>query len=140
MKHELFVDMRYRGQSYELEVALTPRFAADFHAAHRRTFGHSAPGAAIEAVNLRLRSSAAGPPISPHKVARTRKAPAPLSRIETLVGAAVKRVPVYSRDAIGAGVTMTGPLIVVELSSTAYVAPEFSIRADDFGNLHLELR
>jgi N-methylhydantoinase A/oxoprolinase/acetone carboxylase beta subunit len=140
IKHELFVDMRYRGQSYELEVALTAGFAADFHNAHRRTFGHSAPGAAIEAVNLRLRSSAAGPPIRPHKVARARKAPAPLSRIETLVGAGVKRVPVYSRDAIGAGVVMRGPLIVVELSSTAYVAPEFSMRADDFGNLHLELR
>ncbi|HSR58103.1 MAG TPA: hydantoinase/oxoprolinase family protein, partial [Candidatus Binataceae bacterium] len=140
MKHELFVDMRYRGQSYELEVALTPRFAADFHSAHQRTFGHSAPGAAIEAVNLRLRSSASAPPISPHKIAHARKAPAPLSRIETLVGSRLKRVPVYARDTIGAGVAMNGPLIVVELSSTAYVAPEFAMRADDFGNLHLERR
>ena len=140
IKHELFVDMRYRGQSYELEVALTPRFASDFHSAHQRTFGHSAPGAAIEAVNLRLRSSASAPRISPHKIARARKAPAPLSRIETLVGSRLRRVPVYARDTIGAGVAMNGPLIVVELSSTAYVAPEFAMRADDFGNLHLERR
>src|SRR5690242_3562665 len=140
VKHELFVDMRYRGQSYELEVALTARFAADFHRAHQRTFGHSAPGAAIEAVNLRLRASAPGPRIAPHRIAHGRKAPAPLSRIDTLVGSGVKRVPVYSREAIGAGVTMNGPLVVVELSSTAYVAPEFAMRADAFGNLHLERR
>ena len=50
--------MRYRGQSYEIEVALTPRFIADFHGAHRRTFGHCAPGSPVEVVNLRLRASA----------------------------------------------------------------------------------
>jgi len=31
-----------------------------------------------------------------------------------------------------------GPIVVVELSSTAYVAPEFTMRVDDFGNLQLE--
>ena len=35
---------------------------------------------------------------------------------------------------------MRGPLIVVELSATAYVAPEFTLRVDDFGNLHLEMQ
>jgi len=28
IRHELWLDMRYRGQSYELEIALTPRFVA----------------------------------------------------------------------------------------------------------------
>ena len=30
--------------------------------------------------------------------------------------------------------------MIVELSSTSYVAPEFALRVDDFGNLHLEMR
>jgi N-methylhydantoinase A/oxoprolinase/acetone carboxylase beta subunit len=47
-------------------------------------------------------------------------------------------VPIYDRDSLGAGVLVRGPVVVVELSSTAYVAPEFKLRVDDFGNLQLE--
>ncbi|HUY19799.1 MAG TPA: hydantoinase/oxoprolinase family protein [Candidatus Binataceae bacterium] len=136
--HEMWADMRYRGQSYELEVAMTPRFIADFHAAHRRTFGHSAPQAAVEVVNLRLRASAVERAIAPARIAKSRRRPAPLSRIATLVGDRSRMVPVYARDQLGAGLRMAGPCVIVELSTTAYVAPEFGLRVDDFGNLHLE--
>ncbi len=37
-------------------------------------------------------------------------------------------------------VRIAGPLIIVELSSTSYVAPDFAMRTDDYGNLHLEMR
>jgi N-methylhydantoinase A/oxoprolinase/acetone carboxylase beta subunit len=140
IKHELFVDTRYRGQSYELEVALTPRFIEAFHNLHQQTFGHSSPDSPVEVVNLRLRSSAAGPEIAPRKIARRSKSPTPIAHSETLVGAKPRRVPVYARDDLGAGVRIAGPLMIVELSSTSYVAPEFAMRADDYGNLHLEMR
>ncbi len=67
--------MRYRGQSYEIEVALGPRFIADFHEAHRRTFGHATPAAAVEVVNLRLRSHAEGPAIVPARITSAIKEP-----------------------------------------------------------------
>jgi N-methylhydantoinase A len=140
IEHELFVDMRYRGQSYELEVALTPRFIEAFHNLHHQTFGHSSPDSPVEVVNLRLRSSAAGPMTAPRKIARKSKLPTPMAHIATLVGAKRRRVPVYARDDLGAGVRIAGPLMIVELSSTSYVAPEFAMRADDYGNLHLEMR
>ncbi|HZO83308.1 MAG TPA: hydantoinase/oxoprolinase family protein [Candidatus Binataceae bacterium] len=136
--NELFADVRYRGQSYEIEVALTPRFAADFHAAHRRTFGHAAPKAPVEVVNLRLRASVSGIAAAPARLPRTGGRPQPLSRAQTLVGERARRVPIYARDALGAGARIRGPAIIVELSATAYVAPEFTLRVDGFGNLHLE--
>jgi len=139
---ELFADVRYRGQSYEIEVRLTPRFAAEFHAAHRRTFGHAAPAAAVEVVNLRLRATAPGAAAAPERrLARShgRTSPSPVRRIQVLTGGRTRAVPVYTRDAIGAGARIRGPAIVVELSATAYVAPEFTLRADSFGNLHLEI-
>ena len=145
IRAELFADVRYRGQSYEIEVPLTPRFGADFHAAHRRTFGYAAPEAAVEVVNLRLRATAPGALATPERLARGHRAPAPMRRIEVVIGdraagrrARMAEVPVYARDAIAAGATIRGPAIVVELSATAYVAPEFTLRADGFGNLHLE--
>jgi N-methylhydantoinase A/oxoprolinase/acetone carboxylase beta subunit len=140
IERALFVDMRYRGQSYELEVALAPHFIEDFHASHRRTFGHSSPDSAVEVVNLRLRASASGPAAAPRKITKKTNSPSPIARINVLVGSSLHRVPVYSRDELGGGVKIKGPLIVVELSSTSYVSPEFAMRADNFGNLHLERR
>lgn len=139
IQNELWADMRYRGQSYELEVKLGPHFVDEFHEAHRRMFGHSAANAAVEVVNLRLRAHAAGPPLAPPRLAR-RAGPGALSRARVLVGSSYRTVPVYERDAIGAGVRLNGPMIIAELSSTAYVSPEFSLRCDDHGNLHLEVR
>jgi len=140
MKHELFADMRYRGQSYELEVALTPRLIEEFHASHEKTFGHSSPDSPVEAVNLRLRSSSPGPPAGLRKVAKNSKSPTPIGQISTLVGDKMRDVPIYQRDDLGASRKIDGPLIVVELSSTSYIAPEFAMRLDDYGNIHLEVR
>ena len=138
IQNELWADMRYRGQSYELEVKIGPHFIAEFHDAHRRMFGHSAQ-AAVEVVNLRLRAYAASAPIMPPRVSR-RAGPAALKRVRVLIGKSYRAVPVYERETFGAGVHLNGPLIVAELSSTTYVAPEFSLRCDDYGNLHLEMR
>ena len=138
IKSELWADMRYRGQSYEIEVRLTPRFIADFHGAHRRTFGHCAPGSPVEVVNLRLRASARDLVLRPERIARQRTPPESLGRASVMVGERMRIVPIYDRDAIGAGARIRGPMVIVELSATAYVSPEFSLRVDDYGNLHLE--
>jgi N-methylhydantoinase A len=140
IRHELWVDMRYRGQSYEIEVKLGPEFIADFHEAHRRTFGHSSPESIVEVVNLRLRSYAAGPSITPARLEKPETQPEPLKRARVLVDGSYRDVPVFSRDTIGPDTRLTGPLIVIELSATAYVTPEFDLRCDDYGNLHLETR
>jgi N-methylhydantoinase A len=145
LRHELRADLRYRGQSYEIEVALGPRMAADFHQAHRRTFGYAAPDAPLEVVNLRLRSHAAARGVvyekrAHQRLARVRGEPAILAHARVMVGAKYRKIPVYAREAIGAGVRLRGPLMIVELSATGYVAPEFDLRCDDYGNLHLEAR
>jgi N-methylhydantoinase A len=138
IKTDLHADVRYRGQSYEIEVPLDSKFVAEFHRAHQRTFGYAASDSPIEVVNVRLRASAAGPPLEPTPIAKVKGKPVSSSTMSVIVGAAPRRVPVYARDAIGAGARIAGPAIVVELSATAYVAPEFTLRCDDFGNLHLE--
>jgi N-methylhydantoinase A/oxoprolinase/acetone carboxylase beta subunit len=136
--HELWLDVRYRGQSYEIEVPLVRDFIARFHRAHHRAFGHSAPAATVEVVNLRVRSSAdkTRPPLE--KIAPARGAPRPISRAHVLVDSALRRVAIYDRAQLGAGARIDGPAIVTELSATTYIAPGFTARADDYGILHLE--
>ena len=51
-----WADMRYRGQSYELTVPFDADFAANFHAEHKRSYGHAMPNRAVELVNLRLQA------------------------------------------------------------------------------------
>jgi N-methylhydantoinase A len=139
IRTDLRADLRYRGQSYEIEVPLGPKFAEEFHAAHMRTFGYAAENAPIEVVNIRLRASAAaGPPIKPQRIAKSQAKPVASGKADVIVGATRHSVSVYSRDTIGAAATLKGPAIIVELSATAYVSPEFTLRCDDFGNLHLE--
>jgi N-methylhydantoinase A len=139
IRTELFADVRYRGQSYEIEVRLTSRFAADFHTAHRRTFGYAAPEAAVEVVNLRLRAIVPGATVAPQRLGRASGQPSAARRIQVVAGGRTRAVPLYAREAIGTGASIRGPAIVVELSATSYVAPEFTLRADGFGNLHLEV-
>ncbi len=138
IRHELWADMRYRGQSYELEIALTPRFVADFHSAHQDAFGHSSASTAVEVVNIRVRAVAREAAAGPKRIARQIGKPAPISSGRVLVGGRERTVPIYDRGSFGAGARVRGPIVVVELSSTAYVAPEFTLRVDDFGNLQLE--
>jgi N-methylhydantoinase A len=139
IRHELWADMRYRGQSYELEIALTPRFIADFHSTHRKTFGHSSAGAAVEVVNIRIRAVADAKVTTPKKIKRPIGKPEPLATGRVLVGGRERAVPIYERDSLSAATHLRGPIVIVELSSTAYVAPEFDMRVDDFGNLQLEV-
>jgi N-methylhydantoinase A/oxoprolinase/acetone carboxylase beta subunit len=138
IRHELWLDMRYRGQSYELEIALTPRFVADFHSTHRRTFGHSTASAAVEVVNIRIRAVSVASAAKPKRIARHPGPAAPVSNGRVIVGGRERTVPIYDRDSLSAGARIRGPIVVVELSSTTYVAPEFTMRVDDFGNLQLE--
>jgi N-methylhydantoinase A len=140
IRHELWADMRYRGQSYELEVFLGPDFIDDFHQLHRQTFGHAAPDAPIEVVNLRLRASAAPPLITSSRLKPSRGKPAPDGTASVMVDAAFRSIPVYARAQLGAGVRLRGPLLITELSTTAYVSPEFDLRVDSYGNIHLETR
>ncbi|HEX4210361.1 MAG TPA: hydantoinase/oxoprolinase family protein [Candidatus Binataceae bacterium] len=137
---EMRADLRYRGQSYEIEVQLSPRFIADFHEAHKRTFGYAAPEAAVEVVNLRLRAEADGPAVTPARSPRSKAKPDAIARGDILAGKSRRRLPIYARDTINAGARLAGPMVVVELSATTYVAPEFALRSDDYGNLHLEAR
>src|SRR5450755_3286099 len=50
------VDIRYRGQGYELNLALTKNLLRDFEQEHRRRYGYAHPSREVELVTLRLRA------------------------------------------------------------------------------------
>jgi N-methylhydantoinase A len=66
-------DLRYAGQSFELTVALGPRLAERFHAAHAERYGYADRARPLELVAVRTAEVRTAPAISvtgPHVVAR----------------------------------------------------------------------
>src|ERR1700733_8163316 len=50
------VDLRYRGQGYELNLPLTGNLLKDFHQEHQRRYGYTHPTRELELVTIRLRA------------------------------------------------------------------------------------
>ena len=50
------IDLRYRGQGYELNIPFTNNLLRDFHEEHHRRYGYTHPNREIELVTVRLRA------------------------------------------------------------------------------------
>ena len=143
---ETMVDMRYRGQSYELTVpADLPggdlRTAVDrFHAEHERRYGHAMPERPVEAVTLRVRGTVPGASMSlprdPDRVCE----PSPPQSDETPIVLRDGRktgVPLYERGGLRFGHTFTGPAVIAQYDSTTFVPHGWCVEVDPWRNLQL---
>lgn len=135
------LDMRYRGQAYELTVPF-PKRRVDgsvlawvekaFHAAHKRAYGHASPVDETEVVTLRARATGRMRPPDWDALA---DGAAP--RAEPTRAARGDR-RVYERDALAPGQAVRGPAIVEQEDSTIVVAPGWRLSAGPAGNAILE--
>ncbi|MBI4506494.1 MAG: hydantoinase/oxoprolinase family protein [Chloroflexi bacterium] len=139
-------DMRYVGQSYELEVPLEAGYdragvAAAvqlFHDTHERHYGHGNRQAAVEFVNLRTVHVYRLPAVRPD-AARSDGAVAQLGSRPCYfpeLGGFVD-TPTYWRAALPRGAEITGPAVVHQTDTTTVVYPGYRCRVDDHGNLIL---
>jgi N-methylhydantoinase A len=129
------LDLRYRGQSFHLNVPLGDDPEAAFHEAHQQSFGYSAPGEPLELVNLRL--SVLVPRPKPLPSPPSGGCPPPAER-RVLLAEGWVRAEVHERDALAPGFRTKGPAVVEEESSTTFVPPGWRLEVDGFGILHLE--
>ena len=141
------LDLRYRGQSYELTVALplpvTSAAVADavtaFHAAHAQRYGYAMPQERVEAVTVRLRATA--PSVKPALPAATTPTTTDVSA--ALVGAKpvwfAAPEPVltacYARDRLQYGHRLAGPALIFQYDTTIVLAPGWSAAVDEMRNL-----
>ena len=139
-------DMRYLGQSYELEVDVpdtidrsTPgELARRFHDAHERVYAHAQRGNAVETVNLRVvhsyRPSPPDPacgrpgPADANEARETRRAV--FAEYSDGVDAAV-----FDRLGLAPGTVIDGPAIVEQPDTTTVVYPGHRCTVGDNGLL-----
>lgn len=139
-------DMRYAGQSYEIETPLSAEWIAQadsaaiadaFHAEHARLFGHASRGAPIQIINLRLVAGAATPKPQILKPPRASAAAAPADQITGWFDGRAHPVPLYTRASLHPGHRLTAPAIVTQDDTTTVIPPGFALEVDAFGNLVL---
>jgi N-methylhydantoinase A len=141
-RHERSLAMRYRGQSFELEIKdTTGDIAASFHRAHRERYGYEQEGSEIEIVSARLRSLGLVEKLSEQKIKTVghKRIAAPDSFAIAYFGGRKLEVGVYRRNELQGGMRLRTPCIVTEYSATTVIPEGIEARIDRLGNLIIEL-
>jgi N-methylhydantoinase A len=136
------VDVRYRGQGYELNVPYSSTLIEDFRREHQRRYGYCYDNRELELVTLRLRAKIrTSPVISPGSAP---KAPAAQKQKpkkgRVLFGGKKFDTCLYDRDVMSIGKRHSGPAIVTEYSATTVVPPGKPFWLDRAGNLMIAVR
>ena len=139
-RHERSLSMRYRGQSFELEVTeTTGDLAASFHRAHRERYGYAQEDNEIEIVSARLRSLGLVPKLPVTKIPVSRGTAKPHGSTIAYFGGRKQNVNIYRRDELRGGVKLKTPCIVTEYSATTLIPAGARARIDTHGNILIEL-
>jgi N-methylhydantoinase A len=141
-------DLRYEGQSWELNTAIDPirtmtredlhKIAADFNHLHQQVYSYSEPNEVVEFVNLRVRVVGKNPTLA---LPEEKVTSLPVSaswddmRFVYFEPGGWVEVPIYLRPKLPAGTKLSGPCIVEEPISTTLIPPDFSATIDQFSNI-----
>jgi N-methylhydantoinase A len=139
------VDARYVNQGHEFAVplpaGLSPDNARDslreaFETVYTRLFGRTVPGVPIECVTWRTTVRGRDGDLPAAAIAGNKSSePRSLRPVYFRSGGKPVEAPVYRRDALRVGSTLSGPAIVEEAQSTLVVGPGDHFEADRHGNI-----
>ncbi|MGO4566450.1 hydantoinase/oxoprolinase family protein [Rhizobium sp. 2YAF20] len=141
---QLSADMRYLGQSFEIEAPLRSEWvrsgdvkaiANAFHDQHNRLYGHADEHAPVQMVNLRFVISGATPKPKLMEIATATEPAQPYLFLESWFSGRQHRTAVYHRHELKSGHSFSGPAIVAQDDTTTVVPPQFAVAVDRFGNL-----
>lgn len=144
----LSAEMRYAGQSYEIEVALDEvalhdRAAAErlFHAAHRQLYDFDDPGALVEVVNLRLAALGVGPRLEFPVADEAETQAVPSRYVPVWLGRhdrdAPRDVALYDRGDLTAGAAFEGPAVIIQEDTTFVIPAGARAHVDRHLSIHL---
>ncbi len=159
LQYERSLDLRYRGQGYELNVPATDRdkdkdkdkdkdnVIARFHDEHQRRYGYHHAGREIELVTLRLRARLRTPQQSQpeSKAARPRRggkppSTAPAERAPVFFHDQAVNTSVFERGDLVPGRFMSGPAVITEYSATTVIPAGKRFWVDASANLLIRIR
>jgi N-methylhydantoinase A len=151
VNHQTSIDLRYRGQGYELNLPYTRNLLKDFHDEHHRRYGYAHPDREVELVTLRLRAVMKSTQAHVEKMNHVGTAALGRPGRAKLGSSSTPKAPVvfegkklataiYSRDTLKPGKTYSGPAIITEYSATTVIPPKKRFHLDPAANLIVTIR
>jgi N-methylhydantoinase A len=132
-----WLDVRYKGQGYELRVPFGQDFVSAFHALHRQRYGYSDSRRQVEVVNVRSRDTiATEKPALPKFALETTHASGKPTRI--YADGRWHEGSIYCRESLSAGSVLETPAVITEYSATSYLPPGVHARVDEWLNIIVE--
>lgn len=138
LEYRASLDVRYRGQGYELNIAYTRDLQNDFRREHQRRYGYSYPNREIELVTLRLRAAMKSTQAGAADI-RVQSGPHAGDGIveyaRVVFNGKKLRTAIYDRESLARGKKLVGPAVLTEYSATTVVPPDRHFWLDRQGNL-----
>ena len=136
------IDMRYEGQSYELNVPFDEAFLESFNQIYTRRFGYYNAKNVIEMVNLRMNAivPVQKPALEREEPRGPDPSPALICRRPAMISGDECEIAVYGRELLSPGNVVDGPALIAEYSATTLVPADFTCQVDEYGNLVLKKR
>lgn len=140
-------DLRYDGQSWELNIPITAVSSVDlldiedirsnFHKAHQKAYSYSNPDEMLEFVNLRVRVNGKTPQVI---LPYYSDAPSPLDKAEkekrtVWLETGPTEIPIYDLILLGPKTALYGPCLIEERVSTTFIPQGCSCLVDKYMNL-----
>ena len=130
--YQRFLDLRYRGQSYELSIPFKRRVVTndvirsvvqDFHRMHLTKYGYSQPKASVEIVNVRSYSRGKPGTISNIRSPSLRDVKVLEERKVWFADGKAFNCHVLGREGLRTGFKGRGPVVIEDYDSTLIVPP-----------------
>lgn len=147
-RFERAVDLRYRGQSFDLTVPMPngdleqedlDAVADRFHEAHERRYGHASPDEPLQLVTIRLRARGEVEPPTLEPATTAGDAEDAITDERPVVyDGDPRETRIYDRSLLPANAEFAGPAVVEGAESTVVVHPGQHARVDEYGNIVVE--
>ena len=135
------VNVRYVGQSFDLEVSLTPQFREEFDRVHQERYGYCQQDAPIEIVNVRVRAiGQVTPPSIPKKpLGAADSSSAKWENRLVVLPHGLQSVPHYWGSRLLPGHEILGPALIVMDDTTVYLGPADHAKIDAYSNMVIKV-
>jgi len=134
-----FLNLRYQGQSYELCIPYEKNFIELFHQTHEHNYGYRLQDTPLELISIQCSLK-----LNRKKKALPRQKKTAHPKIRPLCEQPIYfehtpvDVPVFKRADMAAGLTLSGPALIVDNYTTILLPASFSLAVDEFHNLIIQ--
>jgi len=139
IRHERRLLVRYAGTDTPLELPWgdVSTVSEAFDAAHRQQFGFAEERDRIVEAIVVEATAPGGDSGDTSGAPSPKRCDQPISLRPVFMSGRWEDTPIYARDALGPGLQIAGPALIVEDNATTVVMPDWRMACDELGNLVL---